>query len=119
MTIDYTKQKDKKITVVEKSKTIQVDIETVRYFESDEHLVLIFHTDGEQPYHYINTIKKLETELNGIGFIRICQKRLVNMRYVQICCSKKHELHFTNGQILTVSRRKWHNVKEFFSRDET
>ncbi len=114
MTIDYSKQKDKKIAVVEKTKIMQVDIVFVIYFECDEHLIYIFHTNGEQPYHCTNTIKKLEAELKGIGFVRICRKRLVNMRYVQLCCSEKRQLHFYNGHILTVSRRKWHNVIGYF-----
>ena len=119
MTIDYSKQKDKKIIIVEKSRTIQVDIETVKYFECDGHLVFIFHTNGEQPYHYTDTIKKLELDFEGIGFLRICPKRLVNMKFIEIICSKKHEIQLNTGQCLIVSRRRWHNIKQFFSKQET
>ena len=119
MTIDYSKQKDKKIIVIEKSKTIQVDIVTIKYFECDGHLVFIYHTNGDQPYHYTDTIKKLELDITDIGFLRICSKRLVNMRFVEKIDLKKHEIQLNTGQCFTVSRRKWHKIKVFFRVQDT
>ncbi len=114
MTIDYSKQKDKKIIVVEKSKTIQVDIETIKYFECDGHLVFVIHTNGDQPYYYTDAIKNLEIDINGIGFMRICSNRLVNMKFVDKIDFKKHEIQLNTGECMTISRRKWHNIKDFY-----
>lgn len=115
MDLDFSKQKDKKLSVIEKTKTSFINYETITYLECDGNLVFVFHTHDKSPYSYTNSLIKLESELTECGFLRISHNKLVNMYHVMNLNSKKHEIQLSDGNILTVSRRKWQKIRNIFS----
>lgn len=115
MDFDFSKQKEKRLSVIEKTKTSLIKYETITYLECDCNIVYVFHTQDKSPYSYSNSLVKLESELTEFGFIRISHNRMVNMYHVMNFDSKKHEIKLSDGKYLTVSRRKWHKIRNMFT----
>lgn len=113
--MNYSKQNGQTFNIITKTAIHNVYIGTILYFECNGTLIKVFHTGSEEPYCCTNTLKKLETEFAEFGFTRIIHNRLVNMKHVVFSDTKTHELHMKNGQILPISRRKWHKLKAFYN----
>ena len=81
------------------------------HFNSNEIITLI----GSINYTFINlasgeklvtayTLKKFEAQLSKLGFIRVSKSTIVNPGFIS---NYKHpELELSNGQVVTVSRRR-------------
>lgn len=52
------------------------------------------------------TLKKVESLISGLGFIRIHRKHLVNSAFIQSISPDYETLILSNGKTLEVSRRK-------------
>ncbi len=115
MNFDFSKQKHKKLPIKEKTQTNIVGYDEIIYLECDSNLVYVFHTKNNTPYYYSKPLIELEGVLADFGFLRITHNRLVNMQHVLSLNSKKHEIQLVNEIILSVSRRKWQKIKEFFN----
>ena len=115
MDFDFSKQKEKKLPIKEKTQTSLLRYDEILYLECTGNLVFVFHTKNKTPYAYTNSLGSIEAELAQFGFIRISHNRLVNMYHAQNLNSKKHQINIGSDHILTVSRRKWQKIKDFFS----
>ena len=115
MDFDFSKQKEKKLPIKEKTQTSLLRYDEILYLECTGNLVFVFHTKNTTPYSYTNSLVSIETELAQFGFLRISHNRLVNMYQAQNLNSKKHQISIGSDHILTVSRRKWQKIKDFFS----
>ena len=115
MDFDFGKQKEKKLPIKEKTQTSLLRYDEILYLECTGNLVFVFHTQNAAPYSYTNSLVSIEAELAQFGFIRISHNRLVNMYHAQNLNSKKHQINIGSDHILTVSRRKWQKIKDFFS----
>lgn len=115
MNFDFSKQKEKKLPIKEKTQTSLLRYDEILYLECTGNLVFVYHLKDGNPFSYSNSLTNLETELLGFGFLRISHNRVVNMYHVQNLNSKKHEISLGDNMKLDVSRRKWQNIKEFFN----
>jgi DNA-binding LytR/AlgR family response regulator len=115
MNFDFSKQKEKKLPIKEKAQTSLLRYDEILYLECTGNLVFVYHSQNESPFSYSNSLINIETELAQYGFLRINHNKLVNMYHVQNLNSNKHEIRISSSKILTVSRRKWQNIKEFFN----
>ena len=109
--MDYHHQYGHAISITTTKAIYQLQIESILYFECADSLISVFHTNDDKPFHYINSLSKIEEELNHFGFIRISHNMLVNMRNVLKCSTKTHTVYLKNGVLLQASRRKWHKIK--------
>lgn len=114
MNFDFSKQKEKKLPIKEKTQTSLLRYDEILYLECTGNLVFVYHSQNEIPFSYSNSLINIEIELVQYGFLRINHNKLVNMYHVQNLNSKKHEIRLSTNHILTVSRRKWKNIREFF-----
>jgi len=115
MNFDFSKQRDKKLSIREKMQTSLIRYDEIIYLECTGNLVFVHHTKDETPFSYSNSLALIEKELLEYGFMRINDNMLINMYHVQKLISKKHEILVGNNKILSISRRKWKKVKEFFN----
>lgn len=115
MNFDFSKQKQNKLAIKEKTQTNIMGYDEITYLECTGNLVFVFHTKSRTPYCYSKSLIEIECELEGYGFLRINHNKVVNMQHVLNLNSKKHEIRLVNEVTLTVSRRKWQKIKEFFN----
>lgn len=115
MNFDFSKQEYNKLAIKEKTQTNIVRYDEITYLECNGNLVFVFHTKNRAPYSYSKPLIEIECELADFGFLRINHNKLVNMQHVLNLNSKKHEMTLANEITLSVSRRKWQKIKEFFN----
>jgi len=115
MNYDFSKQKEKKLPIKEKTQTSLLLYDEILYLECTGNLVFVFNTQNETPFSYSNSLINIETELCDFGFLRINHNKKVNMYHVKKLYAKKHEILLSDESILTVSRRKWQKIKDFFN----
>ena len=115
MNFDFSKQKHNKLAIKEKTQTNIVSYDEITYLECTGNLVFVFHNKNHSPFSYSKSLLDIECELVDFGFLRINHNKLVNMQHVMNLNSKKHELRLSNEITLSVSRRKWQKIKEFFN----
>lgn len=114
MTTNYSELQDKHLRLIEKKRIHQLIIGEIVYVECVNHLVLVYLINKTQPEHYSISLSFIEYELSNSGFLRINHNRLINMKYVVEIIVKNHEVKLIDERIFTVSRRKWHRVKDYF-----
>jgi DNA-binding LytR/AlgR family response regulator len=113
MKFDFSKQKEKKLAIKEKTQISFLNYDQILFFECSGSLVFIYHSQSVKPLTFCATLNDIETKLNCYGFLRINHNTIINMFHVKKMCTKKHEVHLSNEFILHVSTRKWHKVKCF------
>lgn len=84
-----------------------VNVDEIIYIETARHKN-IFHI-GERTYSIYKKLDEIEEQLKGMGFVRIHQSFLVNMRYVEKISS--YVLHLSNGRELSVPKARYPAVK--------
>lgn len=89
------------------------------YFSSDQIVSLIadgnyssIHLANGKVYISARTLKKYDLILSNLGFIRIHKSSIINPNYVVAC--PVPEVKLSNGQTLSVSRRKLSEVRRRF-----
>jgi len=115
MNFDFRKQKEKILPIREKTQTSLLRYDEILYFECTGNLVFVFHIQTTTPFSYSNSLIDLEAELADSGFLRINHNQIANMYHVKQLIAKKHEVRLNDFRILSVSRRKWKNIKDFFN----
>lgn len=106
MKIDFNNQKNTKLQLVEKNKSIFVDIESITYLQCDGYITSI-HLENDEIVVISKLLKHFEKELSVIDFKRVNRSTLVNLKHVT-------SIHSENGQkmikvkdaTIKVSRRK-------------
>ncbi|MDE7007155.1 MAG: LytTR family transcriptional regulator, partial [Lachnospiraceae bacterium] len=78
------------------------------YIETARHKNIFYV--GDQTYSIYKKLDEIEEELKGMGFIRIHQSFLVNLRYVDKISS--YVLYLSNGQELSVPKARYPAVKK-------
>ena len=115
MNFDFSKQKVMKFPIKEKTQTSLINYDEILYLECTGHLVFVYHTRNNKPVFYTNSLVAIEEGLTNYSFLRINHNIVVNMYHVYLLNSRKHEIHLRNDKILSVSRRKWKKIAEFFN----
>lgn len=115
MNFDFSKQKHIKMAIKEKTQTNILSYDQITYLRCDGNLVFVFHIKNCKPFSYSKSLLEIECELEAYGFLRINHNTLVNMLYVSHLNTKKHEIRLANEETLSVSRRKWQKIREFFN----
>ncbi|MEI6349283.1 MAG: LytTR family transcriptional regulator DNA-binding domain-containing protein [Bacteroidota bacterium] len=106
MKIDFNNQKNTKLQLTEKNKSIFVEIEAITYLQCDGYITSI-HLINEETVVVSKLLKHFEKELSVVDFKRVNHSTLVNLKHVT-------SIHTENGQKLInikdatikVSRRK-------------
>jgi len=89
--------------------SIKVKIEDIVYFESIHNHVKLVTINGEKKYR--STLKDIERELKGKGFVRIHSGYLLNIKYVYFIEVAEVEVTYEKSKIrLPVSRSRRDNL---------
>lgn len=93
--------------------TKQISLDRLLYIESKLHK-LEFHVMEENMtiYSMYETLNAIEDELIGLGFIRIHQSFLVNLKYISNVI--RYKVVLTNGDELVIPKARYKGVKDAF-----
>ncbi len=91
--------------------TVTLKAEDIIYVETDRHRNL-FNT-RTKIYSIYKRLDEIEAELSDLGFVRIHQSFLVNMRYIEKISS--YRLRLTNGVELSVPKARYKYVKKEYA----
>lgn len=86
----------------------------IMYIKSDRHY-LEYHLSNAKIIRVRDVMKDKEKELEEIDFIKIHQRYLVNLKYVQFVDRRKEILILKNGERLQVSRNHKNSADEKFT----
>lgn len=81
--------------------------------ESESNYTIIHVSDGST-YTVSKTLKLIESEYESLGFIRIHQSHLVNIRFLKDQLITNNTITLLNGEVLPVSRSKRDALIEAF-----
>lgn len=101
----------KEITVKTKSQVRKIPIEKICYIESHNRKVTV-HFDQEQ-IEYYEKISELERILQP-DFFRVHKGYLVHMKYIQRY--NRSELYMKNGDVILISKYKYHDFAKAYLR---
>ncbi len=82
----------------------------ILYIETNRHKNIFHTTRGT--YSLYRKLGEIETDLQGLGFLRAHQSFLVNMRYIEKISS--YVLKLTTGQEISVPKSRYPQVKSRF-----
>ncbi len=110
---DFSCQKDKKITVHEKNKTHQVDMEKISHITCDCYLSTIHIIDSQETITHSKLLKYYETELSEYGFIKTSRNTLINLKHIKSL--EKNFLTLLNKQKVKISCRNISKIRKYFN----
>ena len=90
---------------------VRLRVDDIIYIETSKHKN-VFYTAGET-YSIYKKIDELEAELAGMGFVRIHQSFLINMRYIGKLSS--YVMVLTTGKEISVPKSRYPEVKRQFT----
>ena len=113
--MDYSNQKNKTIILEDKGKISQFLIENIVYFECEQYISTVHLFNTKETKSFCKQLKIIEKELAEYEFLRVNRNALVNMKYADnaVSSNKKRCLIVNNSIEIQVSRRKWHDLKNF------
>ncbi len=88
--------------------TLPECLDDIIYIETSRHKN-VFYTSGET-YSIYKKMDELEAELAGLGFVRIHQRFLINMRYIGKLSS--YVMVLTMGKEISVTKSRYPEVKQ-------
>lgn len=92
-----------------KLRNINVKISNIIYFESQRNNVKMVTKNKE--YIYRTTLKAMEKQLEGKGFVRIHSGYLLNLKYIHLIGKTDVEVSFSGiNRKLPISRKKYSNL---------
>ncbi len=113
--MDYTSQKGKTIILKSARRVRQIGIEDIVYVTCDSYLLSFYLTHQKAPEIVSKSLKEIEKELINFHFLRISRNKLINLKYFKsFHINGARKITMLNGDILTVSRRKWTEIKNYF-----
>ena len=116
MNLDFSIQRDKKLVVVEKSKTKLIDIDVITHLECDAYITTI-HLLRQKSICVSKLLKYFEDELAVVGFIRVNNNTIVNPKYIsEISSSEGKRIILLNNSKIKVSRRRSYIIKELLNK---
>ena len=90
---------------------VRLKVDNIIYIETSKHKN-VFYTAGET-YSIYKKMDELEAELVGMGFVRIHQSFLINMRYIGKLSS--YVMVLTTGKEISVSKSRYPEVKRQYT----
>ncbi|MFZ4548186.1 MAG: LytR/AlgR family response regulator transcription factor [Bacteroidales bacterium] len=106
MDLDFRKQKDRKLAIVDKKSTRLVDIEIISYLECDGYVTSI-HINGHETISVSKLLKNFENELTEYGFLRANHNTIVNPKHIEDISSTIYGVFLQiNKSKIKVSRRR-------------
>ena len=96
-------------TVRSHNHTVSLALDDILYFEGDRKNQLVYTVNAEEPVVVSLSMKQLEDDFSGRGFLRVHSGFLVNYRYIHRMSNE--EITLTNGKKIPVSRRKIGQIK--------
>lgn len=90
---------------------VRLRVDDIIYIETSKHKN-VFYTLG-QTYSIYKKMDELERELAGMGFVRIHQSFLINMRYVKKISS--YVMLLTTGKEISVPKSRYPEVKRQYT----
>lgn len=113
--MDYSIQKGKTIILKSARRVRQISIENIVYITCDSYLISIHFFHKKKPEIFSKSLKDIEKELFDFHFLRINRNELINMKYFKSYYnSESRKITLSTGIILSVSRRKWSTIKNYF-----
>jgi len=108
--VSLIKAKNEVINIrINSVRNIAVRIADIVYFESQHNEVILVTVNGE--YTYRATLKSIEKELEGKGFVRTHSGCIVNVDYIHIIKKKDVEVRFLNSKKdIPISRERRSNL---------
>ncbi len=85
----------------------RIKVDEIIYIETARHKNIFYV--GDQVYSIYKKLDEIEAELEGMGFVRIHQSFLVNMRCIEKISS--YVLYLTTGKELSVPKARYPEVK--------
>ena len=106
MKIEFNNQKNTKLQLVDKHKSIFVEIESITYLHCDGYITSI-HLANDETVVVSRLLKHFEEELAVVDFQRVNRSTLVNLKHVNsIYTENGHKMIKVKDTIIKVSRRK-------------
>lgn len=90
---------------------IRLKVDDIIYIETCKHKN-VFYTQG-QTYSIYKKMDELEQELEGMGFVRIHQSFLINMKYIEKISS--YVMILTTGKEISVPKSRYTEVKRQYT----
>lgn len=113
--MDYSIQKGKTIILKSSRKVRQISIENIVYISCDSYLITIHFFNQTKPEVFSKPLKDIEKELSDFHFLRINRTELINMKYFKSYYDNgTKKITLSTGTTLSVSRRKWLAIKNYF-----
>ncbi len=113
--MDYTIQKGKPIILKSSRKVRQINIENIVYISCDSYLLSVHFFNQKRTEVFSKPLKDIEKELSHFHFLRINRNELINMKYFKSYYNNEsRKITLSTGTILSVSRRKWSMIKNYF-----
>jgi len=113
--MDYSIQKGKTIILKSSRKVRQISLESIIYISCDSYLISIYLINQKKSEIFSKPLKEIEKELSDFHFLRINRNELINMKYFKSYYNNEsRKITLSNGTILSVSRRKWSLIKNYF-----
>ena len=83
------------------------------YIETSRHKNVFYTAGGGKTYSIYKKMDELEAELAGMGFVRIHQSFLINMRYIGKLSS--YVMVLTTGKEISVPKSRYPEVKRQYT----
>jgi len=113
--MDYSIQKGKTIILKSSRKVRQIHIENIVYISCDSYLLSIHFFNQNNSEIFSKPLKDIENELSDFHFLRINRNELINMKYFKSYYNNgTKKITLSTGTTLSVSRRKWSTIKNYF-----
>lgn len=90
---------------------MRLRVDDIIYIETNRHKNM-FHTQG-QTFSIYKKMDELEEDLSGMGFVRIHQSFLVNMKYIERISS--YVMTLTTGKEISVPKARYPEVKRQYT----
>ncbi len=90
---------------------VELAAEEILYIETHRHKNVYCTTKGE--YSIYKKLNEIEEELAGMGFLRVHQSYLVNMRYIEKISS--YVLRMSMGKEISVPKSRYPEVKRQYA----
>lgn len=114
MKIDAEHEKEKYIfNLVTETKTVQLDINAVKYIQAFKHYILIKYINEEHAKIRCK-ISDVEKQLQSLYFVRIQNGVVINCRFISKITSR--DVILTDGESIHINREKVDFVKEEFQK---
>lgn len=91
----------------------KVLLEKILYIESHLHkLIFYINEDKLNEYTILMTLNAMENQMKDLGFIRIHQSYLVNLKHIKKI--KNYVAYLNNGKELSIAKPRYNDVKDAY-----